>query len=133
MKQYEMYLKLLEAGYPDTPGIYAIKVANQIVYVGQSKKLASRLSEHQRRILYPRQDEEYKYWLLHDIHDPYKCAQTISFEILEECAADQLNDREAYWILHYNPVLNSVIPGRKRRKLREEYSLIQFMEDLGLS
>lgn len=132
MTEFEMHQALLEAGYPDTPGIYAIEVANKIVYVGQSKRLAARLAEHQRRILRPRQDEEYKYQLLHDIHDPYKCGERISFKILENCEQEQLDEKEAYWILHYEPVLNSVIPGRRRRKLREEYSMQQFIQDLGI-
>lgn len=74
-------------------GIYKIEnLLNQKVYIGQSVNVERRLKEHSygqgKRI--PA-----------DVAILAEGKENFSFEIIEECSLDELNERETYWILVY--------------------------------
>lgn len=87
-------------------GIY--KITNNInrkVYIGKSKNIEERWTEHKRL---SNLDEE-------DWKKDHRCCQTpihkairkygvenFSFEVIEETKEEDLNKREIYWIDHYN-------------------------------
>lgn len=79
-------------------GIY--KITNNIngkIYIGQSIDIDKRWREHKRRAQVPNKEYE-KY--LYRAFRKYGI-DNFTFEILEECSRDQLNDRENYYILLY--------------------------------
>lgn len=90
---------------PESSGIYALLVNNQIVYVGQSKNLAQRIAQHEYE-LEKRNPKEKKYQILKQVIHKYQ--QSVSFQILEQ--TDNLNERENYYINEYSPILNTVTP-----------------------
>ena len=78
-----------------TCGIYKItNLVNEKVYIGQAQDIEKRWREHKcssksnNQILYR---AIRKYGL-----------ENFSFEILEECKAEQLNEKENYWIKYFN-------------------------------
>lgn len=76
-------------------GIY--KITNQInqkAYIGQSKNISSRWRAH--RTKYQTEDT-----LLYRAMRKYGI-DNFSFEVIEECDIDQLNDKEIFWIEYYN-------------------------------
>lgn len=132
--QQQTKQELMEAGFPDCPGIYGIVVNGHVVYVGQSKDIARRLAEHKINILILTSKSEPKYRLLHAIHDQRQYNQRISFKViqtLDNPTKDQINAMERFWIDQYNPVLNTVRYNKPRKDLNQ-YSLEQFAEDIGL-
>ena len=73
-------------------GIYKItKKSNGKSYIGQSNDIERRFKEHQYKEDIPIDMAIQKYG-----------KDNFSFEILEECSLDQLDEREQYWISHYN-------------------------------
>lgn len=76
-------------------GIYKIEnLVNHKIYIGQSRNIKDRWRAHRTR--YQKEDGPLyrairKYGL-----------ENFSFEILEECSIEQLNDREKYWIKYYD-------------------------------
>lgn len=81
-------------------GIY--KITNKIngkCYIGQSVNIKERWRKH--RTVAKRNSGK-------DCHKPLYCAirkygvENFSFEILEECSKEELNDKEIYWIAYYN-------------------------------
>ena len=76
-------------------GIYKItNLITQKSYIGQSLNINRRFQEHCRKNEQQIDQSIQKYGL-----DNFK------FEILEECSAEQLNDREDYWIEYYNTIV----------------------------
>lgn len=74
-------------------GIY--KIQNKIngkIYIGQSNDIKRRFSEHKRsnnnRIIVDQAIKKYG-------------AENFSYDIVEECSIDQLNEKETYWIKYY--------------------------------
>lgn len=90
---------------PESSGIYALLINNQIVYVGQSKNLAQRIAQHAYE-LEKRNPKEKKYQILKEVIHKYQ--QPISFQVLEQ--TDNLNERENYYIEKFTPILNTVTP-----------------------
>jgi group I intron endonuclease len=77
-------------------GIY--KITNKItgeIYIGQSNDCERRIKEHQ----YP---NRYRAGQDIDIAIHEIGAKNFSFEIIEECPLEKLNEREIYWIKFYN-------------------------------
>ena len=80
-------------------GIY--KITNQInnkIYIGQAVNIRRRWTDHKYRSSIPNKEYE-KY--LYRAFRKYGL-ENFSFEILEECTREQLNERENYYILLYH-------------------------------
>lgn len=73
-------------------GIYKItKIENGKSYIGQSNDIERRFSEHKTKTDIPIEIAIHKYG-----------EKAFTFEILEECSLEELNDKEKYWIKYYN-------------------------------
>ena len=73
-------------------GIYKItKKENGKSYIGQSNDIERRLQEHKCRSNIPIDMAIQKYGI-----------DAFTYEILEECTLEQLDEREIYWIAFYN-------------------------------
>lgn len=79
-------------------GIYIIRnIVNNKVYIGQSIDIERRWKEHKRKYQY--ENERKNSYLYNAI---YKYGiESFSFDILEECDKDKLNEREIYYIQKY--------------------------------
>lgn len=78
-------------------GIYKItNKINNLSYIGQSINIERRWQEHQR---------EKDNTLIHKAIREYGI-QNFSFEIIEECSLDELNNKEIYWIKYYDTFNN---------------------------
>ena len=102
----------------DICGIY--KIANketQQVYIGQSTDIAQRWKDHLKSL----DDVEIHQGLRNNI-------LSFTFEVIEVCSKDQLDEREQYWVKYYD-ALNSgynmtlggktFIPPKNRRPVRQ--------------
>lgn len=77
-------------------GIYKItNLINGKVYIGQSTNIYNRWKKHKRAGFNP-QSKEYEYPLYRSMRK--YGVNNFSFEILERCPVDELNDREKYYI-----------------------------------
>lgn len=76
-------------------GIY--KITNQIngkIYIGQSQNISQRWKAHRKHYQkddYPIYRAMRKYGI-----------DNFSFEVIEECSLEELNDKEKYWIKYYD-------------------------------
>lgn len=93
-------------------GIYKItNIINQHCYVGQSRRIEARWLDHK---------ENSQNVNAHSYNYPlYKAfrkygIENFTFEILEECSIDELNDKEVYWINTLQPYYNQTIGGNFR-------------------
>ena len=85
-------------------GIYKItNLINNKIYIGQSIDCQRRWTEHKRSgHINPTFSKS-----IRDYNVPIHCAmrkygiENFQFEIIEECASSQLNDKEQYWIKYY--------------------------------
>ena len=80
-------------------GIY--KITNNIngkIYVGQSNNIQRRFLEHKNRGTTSR--------IPVDIAIQKYGKENFSFEVIEECTIEQLNQKETYWISYFNSVEN---------------------------
>lgn len=86
-------------------GIY--KITNKInnkSYIGQSKDIESRFKEHIQHTKTNIGKEIQKYGI-----------NNFSFDVLEQCSIEMLNEREAYYIKKYNSIENgyNILPSGK--------------------
>ena len=80
-------------------GIYKItKISNGKSYIGQSNNIKRRFKEHQQKGASSR--------IPLDIAIQKYGVQAFTYEILEECPLNKLNEREQYWINYYDTVNN---------------------------
>lgn len=80
-------------------GIYKItKKENGKAYIGQSNNIERRFAQHCYK------GEKAKIPL--DIAIKKYGKDAFTFEVIEECSSEQLNEREAYWIKYYDTVKN---------------------------
>ncbi len=82
-------------------GIY--KITNKIngkCYIGQSNDIKRRFAQHKSPYEWGRNPESHLY-------RAFQCygMENFSFEVIEECSEEQLNDREMYWIEYYHSMV----------------------------
>ena len=78
-------------------GIY--KITNKIngkIYIGQSNNIERRFKEHKRL--------GEKSRIPVDLAISKEGKENFSFEVLEECQIEQLNEKETYWIQYFNSI-----------------------------
>lgn len=95
-------------------GIYKItKISNGKSYIGQSNNIERRFKEHQQK------DASSKIPL--DIAIQKYGIHAFTYEILEECSLDKLNEREKYWINYYDTINNgyNCLPGGEQQTIGE--------------
>ena len=84
-----------------TIGIY--KIENMIdhkIYIGQSKNIEQRWDEHKWSSQNINKGKEYEYPLYRAFRK--YGIENFSFEIIEKCKIEELNNKERYWIKYYN-------------------------------
>ena len=104
-------------------GIYKItNNSNGKSYIGQSIHIESRWKEHLRS------DDNSIF------HQELQNNPTIfTFSILEICEKEKLNEREQYWIQHYNSYHNGYnLTSGEQHKNKEDRNLIVPMEYIGV-
>lgn len=80
-------------------GIYKItKKENGKAYIGQSNDIQRRFSEHQTKGVESR--------IPLDIAIQKYGKDAFTYEVIEECSLEELNEKEIYWIKFYNTVEN---------------------------
>lgn len=85
-------------------GIYKIQnLLNKTVYIGQSKQISKRWQRH-KKTAFNEKDHSYDLPLYRAIRK--YGIENFSFEIIENCPCEQLNDRQIYWIKYYNSFFN---------------------------
>ena len=90
-------------------GIY--KITNQLnghCYIGQSRDIITRWKNH-KIASHNENDKGYNYPLYQAIRK--YGIDNFSFEIIEECDVNELNNKEHYWIKYYNPEYNQTEGG----------------------
>lgn len=81
-------------------GIYKIEnLINNKVYIGQSRDIFKRWNSHKNTATNPNK-QEYDYPLYRAFRK--YGLKNFSFQVLEECSVEQLNEKENYWIKYYN-------------------------------
>ncbi len=80
-------------------GIYGIEdVETGNIYVGQSKDIAKRWSNHAALL----KNNKYRYKELQDVYN-LDCKR-IKYTILEECNKDEIKEREDFWIKYIDKI-----------------------------
>ena len=88
-------------------GIYKIEnLINGKVYIGQSTDIKERWGAH-RRVITKKDsgDEVRRKYPLYQAFEKYGL-DNFSFEIIEECSIEELNDKEQFYIKSYNSYIN---------------------------
>lgn len=84
------------------PGIYLIRIAHHI-YIGSAKNLRNRLNQH----CWSLKTGKHHNRTLQNCYNKYTVSQ-VTFEILEECAVEDLLIREAFYITEKNADMNHI-------------------------
>lgn len=97
-------------------GIYKIEnLVNGKIYIGQAVNLQRRIREHKLVSRYNNpKNSEYNFALSRAIRK--YGLNNFSFNIIEECKQEELDDKECYWIKYYNSYndgYNETIGGKK--------------------
>lgn len=81
-------------------GIYKItNLKNGKVYIGQSRQIEKRFQQHRNKSKFLEEDKWYSPLYI----DMYSFGiENFSFEVIEECTIEELNEKEEYWIKYYN-------------------------------
>ena len=81
-------------------GIYKItNTTNGKCYIGQSRDIEARWAKHLSSY------KSYPEWELYRAFKKYGIG-AFSFEVIEECTIEELNEREIYWIAHFDSFNN---------------------------
>jgi len=87
-------------------GIYCIRnTVNGKMYIGQTRNYGRRVIQHRYRLSVTDNQSYKAYSKLYPAVQKYGIG-AFSFELIEECCADHLNDREIYWIRHFDTYKN---------------------------
>ena len=93
------------------PGIYCIKLDDQIVYIGKSENMMRRVAEHYVGI---QKETEKKYRILSEAH---RKGHSVTFDVLYDAKGkryaeieEEIGSKEGELIRQYLPVLNTQIP-----------------------
>lgn len=99
-------------------GIYKItNLKNGKVYVGQSIDIKDRWSQHKNKAF--NSNERGYNSAIHAAFRKYGI-ENFSFEIIEECVAEQLDEKEQFWIKKFNslaPNGYNILPGGQKNRL----------------
>ena len=91
-KQHENYIRPKQ-----TCGIYIIKnILNNKVYIGKSIHIERRFIEHKSSSEWKRNPSKKLYQVFES-----EGLDNFTFDILEECSKEELNQKEQYWIKYY--------------------------------
>ena len=109
-----VYAMLLRRGLAPKyahPGIYCIKVNDQIVYIGKSHNMLERISEHYVGI---KRNSELKYRILSEVQ---RKGRAIEFDVLYYAKGinywgivEEIGQKEGEYIRALRPLLNTQIP-----------------------
>ena len=109
-----MYRWLQDRGYGDKyefAGIYCIKIDDTIVYIGKSRNMLKRVSQHYVEI---KKQSEAKYRIMAEAQ---RKGHTINFDVLyyakendRDAIIEEIGMKEGEYIRKYSPVLNTQIP-----------------------
>lgn len=109
-----VYAMLLRRGLAPKyahPGIYCIKVNDQIVYIGKSHNMLERISEHYVGI---KRNAELKYRILSEVQ---RKGRAIEFDVLYYAKGgryweivEEIGQKEGEYIRALRPMLNTQIP-----------------------
>ena len=78
-------------------GIYKLtNLTNGYIYIGQAVNLGDRLKDHVKAGIGIDTPNSKLYVAMKEVG-----VENFSYEVIEKCTADQLNDREKYWIDYY--------------------------------
>ena len=112
-----MYARLKRQGLApkyEHPGIYSIRVGDQLVYIGKSCNMLRRIAQHYVGI---RTRSEHKYRLMAKAQ---RQGYSISFDVLYDAKAktvqsawEEIGSKEGEYIRAYRPILNYQIPNSK--------------------
>ena len=115
MKRSELQEYIFDNGLledcKESSGIYTITIDRGVVYVGQSKNIYQRCSQHIYNIQNAILNKEKKYELL-------LAAQLgghiVDCYYIEYCPQSELDEKESYWIGKLKPCLNILTPEGKQ-------------------
>lgn len=114
-----------------TTGIYKIEnLINHKCYIGQSVKIEQRWKNH-KITAKNLNDKNYDNPLYRAIRK--YGIENFSFEIIEECSVNELNNRQRYWIKHYDSFFNGynlTMGGDGSGSKEKKISIIGIITDL---
>lgn len=122
-----------------TTGIYKIEnMLNGKVYIGQSKNIGRRWTQHKQRSM-ENGCKEYDYPLYRAFRK--YGIDNFDFSILEECSEETLNEREQYWIKYFNSKKNgynqtdggAAAPSNQQLSREEVDQIISYLQDTNYS
>lgn len=99
--------------YRGISGIYALVYNNEIIYIGQSVNIGSRLTAHNSKNRYETTKKKMekesgcnreKSLAMYDLIRQYR--DDIEFQILKKCSIELLNQEEEKYITKYQPRFN---------------------------
>lgn len=111
-------------------GIYKIEnLINHKIYIGQSVNIERRWRD-EKRCAFIKEDKSYNYPLSRAFRK--YGINNFSFEIIEECSKEELNNKERFWINYYNSFFqgyNQTLGGDASNALPKE-NIIGIINDL---
>lgn len=111
-------------------GIYKIEnLINGNKYIGQSNNITKRWNA-EKRTAFNEQDPRYEYPLSRALRK--YGIENFSFEIIEECPEEKLNERERYWVAFYDTFYNGYNQtlGGDSPKVQPKEKIIGIIHDL---
>lgn len=95
--------------YEGKVGIYSITINNEVVYVGKSTNILNRWIAHKIHTTWP-ESRDYNSIKYSQMRRALELGYNINMAVIEFCTKDIIDDREKYWIRHYNPAFNTYVP-----------------------